>query len=149
MAFNDMNPQGPVHFLVIPKQGIASLAAAQDSDAAVLGHLLVVAKNLAAANGLAEGYRTVINTGPNGAQSVYHIHLHVIGGRQVCFRVGSVTSVVFVVVAILIDIGAVLGLNRTHLSLCVYVCHVLTSFSHHLSSTFLTGRLIQMKWPPG
>ncbi|XP_072520687.1 histidine triad nucleotide-binding protein 2, mitochondrial [Salminus brasiliensis] len=82
LAFRDINPQAPVHFLVIPRTPIPRISEAHDDDALLLGHLLVVAKNLAKKEGLDEGYRIVINDGKNGAQSVYHLHIHVLGGRQ-------------------------------------------------------------------
>ncbi|XP_059845514.1 uncharacterized HIT-like protein Synpcc7942_1390 [Hypanus sabinus] len=82
LSFRDVNPQGPVHFLVIPKVPIPRISATADDDKELLGHLLIVAKNLAKKEGLTDGYRVVINDGKNGAQSVYHLHIHVIGGRQ-------------------------------------------------------------------
>ncbi|XP_076125858.1 histidine triad nucleotide-binding protein 2, mitochondrial [Alosa pseudoharengus] len=82
LAFRDINPQAPVHFLVIPKKIISRISKAEDDDAPILGHLLTVAKNVAHKEGLQEGYRLVINDGKNGAQSVYHLHIHVLGGRQ-------------------------------------------------------------------
>uniref|UniRef100_A0A8C4U2G7 Histidine triad nucleotide binding protein 2 n=1 Tax=Falco tinnunculus TaxID=100819 RepID=A0A8C4U2G7_FALTI len=75
LVFRDVAPQAPVHFLVIPKHPIPRISS-------LLGHLLVVAARTAQAEGLAEGYRLVINDGKHGAQSVYHLHLHVLGGRQ-------------------------------------------------------------------
>ncbi|XP_026858680.2 histidine triad nucleotide-binding protein 2, mitochondrial isoform X2 [Electrophorus electricus] len=82
LAFRDISPQAPVHFLVIPRAPIPRISEVHDNDALLLGHLLVVAKNLAKKERLEEGYRLVINDGKNGAQSVYHLHLHVLGGRQ-------------------------------------------------------------------
>ncbi|XP_053337146.1 histidine triad nucleotide-binding protein 2, mitochondrial [Clarias gariepinus] len=82
LAFRDISPQAPVHFLVIPKTPIPRISEAHDDETQLLGHLLVVAKNLAKKEGLSEGYRLVINDGKHGAQSVYHLHLHVLGGRQ-------------------------------------------------------------------
>ncbi|XP_018018553.2 adenosine 5'-monophosphoramidase HINT2 isoform X2 [Hyalella azteca] len=82
LAFRDINPQAPVHFLVIPKRRILMLEKAEASDKELLGHLLLVAKKVADQEKLQDGYRVVINNGPNGAQSVYHIHVHVLGGRQ-------------------------------------------------------------------
>ena len=81
LAFRDVNPQAPVHVLVIPRQEIPSLADAADGDAALLGHLLSTARRLATQMGLTQGYRVVINCGPDGGQSVDHLHLHVLGGR--------------------------------------------------------------------
>ncbi|CAL8327000.1 unnamed protein product [Arctogadus glacialis] len=88
LAFRDITPKAPVHFLVIPKVQIPRLSAAQDGDAELLGHLLLVAKNEAKKEGLSEGYRVVINEGPHGAQSVYHLHIHVLGGRQMTWPPG-------------------------------------------------------------
>ncbi|XP_056602135.1 uncharacterized protein LOC130419421 [Triplophysa dalaica] len=82
LAFRDKSPQAPVHFLVIPRIHIPGISEAHDEDAPLLGHLLIVAKNIAKKEGLGEGYRVVINDGKNGAQSVYHLHIHVLGGRQ-------------------------------------------------------------------
>jgi histidine triad (HIT) family protein len=82
IAFHDVAPQAPTHFLVIPKKRISMLSKAEDSDAGLLGHLLVVARKTAEDLGLQNGYRLVINNGPDGCQSVYHLHIHVLGGRQ-------------------------------------------------------------------
>jgi histidine triad (HIT) family protein len=83
LAFRDKNPQAPVHILVIPKQAIAKLSDAEAKDHALMGHLLLTAKRVAEQEGLSEdGYRVVINNGPNGGQTVYHLHLHILGGRQ-------------------------------------------------------------------
>ncbi|XP_005097214.2 histidine triad nucleotide-binding protein 1 [Aplysia californica] len=82
LAFSDVSPQAPVHFLVIPKKIIPMLSLADDTDEMLLGHLLVVAKDVAQKQGLEKGYRVVINNGPDGSQSVYHLHIHVLGGRQ-------------------------------------------------------------------
>ncbi len=79
-AFADINPQAPVHVLVIPRKHVASLAEAVD-DAALLGTLMAAAGRIAAENGLAKGYRTVINTGADGGQTVEHLHVHLLGGR--------------------------------------------------------------------
>jgi histidine triad (HIT) family protein len=81
LAFRDIQPQAPTHLLVIPKREISSLAASAPSDAALLGHLLRVAAELAVKLGLDNGYRVVINTGADGGQSVHHLHLHLLGGR--------------------------------------------------------------------
>ncbi|XP_047448077.1 histidine triad nucleotide-binding protein 2, mitochondrial isoform X2 [Mugil cephalus] len=88
LAFRDVNPQAPVHFLVIPRVPIPRISAAKDDDAALLGHLLVVAKNVAKQESLNEGYRVVINDGKDGSQSVYHLHIHVLGGRQMMWPPG-------------------------------------------------------------
>jgi len=81
LAFHDVSPQAPTHFLVIPKKRLAMLSSAQEQDAALLGHLLLVAKEQGDKL-LKNGYRVVINNGPDGCQSVYHLHIHVLGGRQ-------------------------------------------------------------------
>ncbi|XP_069601549.1 adenosine 5'-monophosphoramidase HINT2 isoform X1 [Ranitomeya imitator] len=82
LAFRDVAPQAPVHFLVIPKVQIPRISQVAQEDKELLGHLLVTASHLAQKEGLVNGYRIVINDGQQGAQSVYHLHLHVIGGRQ-------------------------------------------------------------------
>jgi histidine triad (HIT) family protein len=82
LAFKDVNPQAPVHILVIPKKAIPNLAAAEADDTNLLGHLLQTVKKIAAEAGLEKGYRVVINTGEDGGQTVYHMHLHILGGRQ-------------------------------------------------------------------
>jgi histidine triad (HIT) family protein len=82
VAFRDINPQAPTHVLVIPREHLASLADAEDGQESLLGHLLLAAARVARAGGLAEsGYRTVINNGAGAGQSVFHLHLHVLGGR--------------------------------------------------------------------
>ena len=83
IAFRDINPQAPVHIVIIPREYITGLAGARPEHEAILGHLLVVAGEIARRMGIADsGYRVVTNSGPHGQQSVYHIHLHLIGGRQ-------------------------------------------------------------------
>jgi histidine triad (HIT) family protein len=82
LAFHDVAPQAPVHVLVIPKKPIASLAEAAASDGPLLGHLVLVATRLATTLGLGDGYRLVVNCGPDGGQSVDHLHVHLLGGRQ-------------------------------------------------------------------
>jgi len=82
LAFKDINPQAPVHFLVIPKVRLSMLSLATENDKNMLGHVMFVASQVAREQGLEEGFRTVINNGPDGAQSVYHLHVHVLGGRQ-------------------------------------------------------------------
>lgn len=81
VAFRDINPQAPLHVLVIPRMHIDSLATATDS--ALLGSLMTLAARIAKEQGYAEsGYRTVVNTGPDGGQSVGHLHIHVLAGRH-------------------------------------------------------------------
>lgn len=82
VAFDDINPQAPTHFLVIPRKAIPQLSAAEDSDESLLGHLMIVARKLAKDKGLDNGFRLVVNDGRDGCQSVYHLHLHVLGGRS-------------------------------------------------------------------
>ena len=82
IAFKDINPQAPQHIIVIPKQPIAQLADAEPKDQAILGHLLLTAKRVAQEAGLNNGYRVVINSGSDGGQTVYHLHLHILGGRE-------------------------------------------------------------------
>lgn len=81
LAFHDVAPQAPVHVLVIPKQPLPSLAAATPEDTPLLGHLVLVATQLATKLGLGGGYRLVVNCGPDGGQSVNHLHVHLLGGR--------------------------------------------------------------------
>jgi histidine triad (HIT) family protein len=88
LAFKDVNPQAPVHILVIPKKVIPNLAAAEADDTALLGHLLQTVKKVAAQSGLEQGYRVVINTGEDGGQTVHHMHLHILGGRQLSWPPG-------------------------------------------------------------
>jgi len=83
IAFPDINPQAPVHILVVPKKHIGSLAEvgrAEDGEA-LLGHLLALVQQIARSENLSGGYRTVINTGSDGGQTVHHLHLHLLGGR--------------------------------------------------------------------
>lgn len=77
-----MNAQAPTHFLVIPKIRIAQLSLATEADEAILGHLMFVGQKVAKQLGLKDGFRVVLNDGKDGAQSVYHLHLHFLGGRQ-------------------------------------------------------------------
>jgi histidine triad (HIT) family protein len=90
LAFKDINPAAPVHFLIIPKQHVATLSQCDASHTAILGKMLSLVPKLAqeqgcgvavdAAGAAAGGYKTLINSGPDGGQEVYHLHLHVIGG---------------------------------------------------------------------
>ncbi|XP_062229508.1 14 kDa zinc-binding protein-like [Phragmites australis] len=84
LAFRDINPQAPVHVIVIPKvrDGLTGLDKAEPRHAEILGQLLYTVKVVAEKEGVADGYRVVINNGAEGCQSVYHLHLHVLGGRQ-------------------------------------------------------------------
>lgn len=82
LAFHDINPQAPVHVLVIPKRRISMLSMAKEDDTQLLGHLMLTAAKVAEIEHLQEGYRVLINNGKDGLQSVYHLHLHVVGGRK-------------------------------------------------------------------
>lgn len=88
LAFRDIGPQAPTHILVIPRKEIPSLAEAAEDDGPLLGHLLVTARKLAAELGLANGFRIVINAGPDGGQSVDHLHVHLLGGRPLAWPPG-------------------------------------------------------------
>jgi len=81
VVINDINNQAPVHMLVIPRKPITQLSKAEDADEALLGHLLLVARKVAKQVSLDDGFRIVINDGKEGCQSVYHLHVHVLGGR--------------------------------------------------------------------
>ncbi len=83
VAFHDINPVAPIHFLVIPKRHIASMADVTDGDAEVLGKLMAQVGKLAREQGCTDGFRTIINTGRVGRQEVYHLHVHVLGGEEV------------------------------------------------------------------
>ena len=83
IVLKDISPQAPTHMLVIPRKPIVGIQTASPEDEQLLGHLLVVAQRMAAQEGIAnDGYRCVINTGVNGGQQVPHLHIHVLGGRQ-------------------------------------------------------------------
>ncbi|MER3427317.1 MAG: histidine triad nucleotide-binding protein [Pyrinomonas sp.] len=91
VAFHDINPQAPVHILVVPREHVASLDEATFERRELLGHLLLTAARVANAEGLtrkSSGYRTVINTGAGVGQSVFHLHLHVLGGRPMSWPPG-------------------------------------------------------------
>jgi histidine triad (HIT) family protein len=82
LAFRDIAPQAPIHILVIPKKPLIQLADAESDDHALMGHLLLTVKRVAKQEGLEKGYRVVINNGSDGGQTVDHLHLHILGGRQ-------------------------------------------------------------------
>jgi histidine triad (HIT) family protein len=82
IAINDINPAAPVHVLVIPKRGIPRLVDAQQDDQALLGHLLLAAGKIAEQLGVADAFRLIINNGEGAGQTVFHLHLHIIGGRE-------------------------------------------------------------------
>jgi histidine triad (HIT) family protein len=81
VAFRDVSPQAPVHVLLVPRRHVASLDDAKDSDGALLGRLLVAARRVASQEGVSGGYRVVTNCGPSAGQSVFHLHIHLLGGR--------------------------------------------------------------------
>ena len=87
IAFHTINPIAPVHLLIVPKRHIDSVNTMLPEDEGIMGHLFTAARALADQEGIAQaGYRLVTNTGPDGGQSVYHIHMHLIGGRHLPFR---------------------------------------------------------------
>jgi histidine triad (HIT) family protein len=89
LAFNDISPQAPTHILVIPREHFASLDKAEERNKETLGHLLLTAAEIARQQGFAEnGYRVVINTNTDGGQTVFHLHVHLLGGRQFIFPPG-------------------------------------------------------------
>jgi histidine triad (HIT) family protein len=87
-AFEDINPQAPTHILICPRKHFESLNDAVPEDEAILGKLQLVAAQLARERKLLEGYRTVLNNGEKAGQSVFHLHLHLLGGRQFRWRPG-------------------------------------------------------------
>jgi histidine triad (HIT) family protein len=88
LAFHDVAPQAPTHVLVIPKKPIESAAAVTDGDAELIAHLWLVIRDLAKQLKLEKGYRVVMNCGPDGGQSVDHLHFHLLGGRQMIWPPG-------------------------------------------------------------
>jgi histidine triad (HIT) family protein len=89
IAFRDINPQAPVHIVIIPRQHIASLSDLSQGDSALVGRMVTAANKLAKDEGISEkGYRVVINCGPEGGQLVPHLHLHLVGGRKLSDQVG-------------------------------------------------------------
>ena len=89
LAFHDINPVAPTHVLVIPKQHLTSLSDGQPEHADLFGKLLLAAAHAATLTGIAQsGYRVIANTGPDAGQSVFHIHIHVLGGRQMAWPPG-------------------------------------------------------------
>jgi histidine triad (HIT) family protein len=81
LAFRDINPQAPLHIVVIPKKEIPSIDDLSEQDGEIVGHLLIVVRNLARNLGLRSGYRVVVNCGADGGQTVNHLHFHLLGGR--------------------------------------------------------------------
>ena len=89
VAFNDLEPQAPTHILIIPREHIDSLDKTSSSDAATVGHLVTMGAEIARKHGFAgDGYRVVINTNSNGGQTVFHLHVHLLAGRQFVFPPG-------------------------------------------------------------
>lgn len=88
VAFRDINPQAPTHVLVVPRRAIPRLAEATPANQALLGHLLLRAAEIARQLGLSGGYRLVINNGPDGGESVPHLHVHLLGGRSMSWPPG-------------------------------------------------------------
>ena len=89
LAFRDVSPQTPTHILVIPKEPLASVADAREQDAALLGHLMIVARKVACDEGIIEdGFRLVVNTGKDGGQTIPHLHIHILGGRPLSWPPG-------------------------------------------------------------
>jgi histidine triad (HIT) family protein len=91
LAFRDISPCAPTHILIIPKRkdGLSQLSKAQERHTMLLGHLMLVASKVAAQENLSQGYRIVVNDGKEGCQSVYHLHLHLIGGKQLGWPPGT------------------------------------------------------------
>ncbi len=88
LAFRDIQPQAPIHILVIPKQPIESIASVTPADQEILGHMLVTIQQIAAKEGLSKGYRVVTNVGIDGGQTVSHLHFHLLGQRQMAWPPG-------------------------------------------------------------
>ena len=88
IAFKDITPQAPTHILVIPKKPIARIENATDDDQSLMGYLLLTARKVAKESGLNNGYRLVINNGADGGQTVEHLHLHILGDRQMTWPPG-------------------------------------------------------------
>lgn len=88
LAFHDVSPQAPVHVLLIPKKPLVSLDSFAEEDRELAGHLLTMVPKIASTLGLTKGYRTVINSGEDGGQSVFHLHIHILGGRSLSWPPG-------------------------------------------------------------
>ena len=89
IAFRDIDPKAPVHILLVPRKEIPSLDQVTENDKTLLGHLMVKASKIAKAEGISDsGYRVVVNTNKEGGQEVYHIHMHILGGRQMTWPPG-------------------------------------------------------------
>lgn len=88
LAFRDINPQAPMHLLLIPKQPMPRLCDSVEADQAVLGHLMCMAPKIAALEGYEEAFRLVVNNGADAGQTVFHLHLHILGGRPLSWPPG-------------------------------------------------------------
>lgn len=88
LAFRDVSPQAPTHVLLIPKKPVESLDGFEEEDQQLAGHLLATVPKVAALLNLTDGYRTVINTGEHGGQTVFHLHIHILGGRNLTWPPG-------------------------------------------------------------
>lgn len=88
LAFRDINPQAPVHILVIPKKAIAMVSEAAEGDEALLGHLLTTASRIAKQEGFGEAFRLVVNNGEDVGQTVFHLHVHILAGRSLTWPPG-------------------------------------------------------------
>ena len=87
-VFRDAAPEAPVHVLMVPKKHVASLNDLEDADRELMGHMMLKIKDIAAQEGLDNGYRTVINTGEDGQQTVQHLHIHILGRRKMTWPPG-------------------------------------------------------------
>ncbi len=88
IAFKDIDPQAPTHILIVPKKHISSLGDAYEADREVLGHLMLAAGEIARGEGIESGFRVVVNNGAPAGQSVFHLHLHLLGGRRMSWPPG-------------------------------------------------------------
>lgn len=89
VAFHDIHPVAPVHILIVPRQHLPSVNHLEQSDEPLIGHLFIIARHLAREKGIdRSGYRLILNTGPDSGQAVFHLHLHLIGGRRMRFPMG-------------------------------------------------------------
>jgi len=88
-AFRDIHPVAPTHVLIVPNKHIQSISHAEAEDEPILGHLFIVARKIAEMDGITEsGYRTIVNTGAHGGQTIFHLHMHVIGGQRMKYPMG-------------------------------------------------------------
>lgn len=88
-AFRDIHPVAPTHVLIVPNKHITSVSETEEQDEQILGHLFTVARKVAEMDHIAEGgYRTIVNTGAHGGQTIYHLHMHVLGGQRMRYPMG-------------------------------------------------------------